>query len=357
MKKLFTLAVLAALVSFTATAQNQVLHMNTMADNWQVSAGAGLNAIADNGILTANGFALEAEVAHFFTPGFGLGLGWTGLNNRATDRLAIDWFAGENSFSFNQVYADLMWDITNTFGYKPNRRFSAQAFARGGAVFTSYNGNTSTELLIGAGLKAAVRIAGPVSAYAAVAAMIGRESAWRTYGDKIIFPTATVGVQYAFGKSRSWNKHEDTLVETVKTVTVKDTAAAKRAAALEAELNRLQNAQPQVVEVNTATSHVVYFDLDKDIISDRELAHLEYFLSQIEENKAYTLTIVGHADRETGNPRHNMGLSERRAVKVSSAIASLGDFSDRNISWKGDTSNPFDTAPKNRCCIITVEYK
>ena len=67
---------------------------------------------------------------------------------------------------------------------------------------------------------------------------------------------------------------------------------------------------------------IVYFNLDKDWLTEREKAHLEYFVKFLPEG--VTLTVTGHADKETGNPRHNMGLSQRRADTVVRTLTQLG---------------------------------
>ena len=67
------------------------------------------------------------------------------------------------------------------------------------------------------------------------------------------------------------------------------------------------------------------------------------------------VTIVGYADRGTGNPRLNMGYSKQRAEKfLSDLVSRYGvDASRITIDYKGDTVQPFpDDNDRNRCVIV-----
>jgi hypothetical protein len=67
------------------------------------------------------------------------------------------------------------------------------------------------------------------------------------------------------------------------------------------------------------------------------------------------VTIVGYADRGTGNPRINMGYSKQRAEKFLADLISRYnvDASRITIDYKGDTVQPFpDDNDRNRCVIV-----
>ena len=68
------------------------------------------------------------------------------------------------------------------------------------------------------------------------------------------------------------------------------------------------------------------------------------------------LSLVGYADKETGNPRINGKLSEERAKAVKAALVKRGVAADRiNADWKGDTIQPFANNEDNRVVIVIGE--
>lgn len=67
------------------------------------------------------------------------------------------------------------------------------------------------------------------------------------------------------------------------------------------------------------------------------------------------VTIVGYADRGTGNSRINMGYSKQRAEKFLADLVSRYnvDASRITIDYKGDTVQPFpEDNDRNRCVIV-----
>lgn len=76
------------------------------------------------------------------------------------------------------------------------------------------------------------------------------------------------------------------------------------------------------------------------------------FMKQYKDVK---VTIVGYADRGTGNPSINMGYSQKRAEKFRNDLVSRYgvDASRISIDAKGDTVQPFpNDNDKNRCVIV-----
>ena len=76
------------------------------------------------------------------------------------------------------------------------------------------------------------------------------------------------------------------------------------------------------------------------------------FMKQYKDVK---VTVVGYADRGTGNPSINMGYSQKRAEKFRNDLVSRYgvDASRISIDAKGDTVQPFpNDNDKNRCVIV-----
>ena len=69
------------------------------------------------------------------------------------------------------------------------------------------------------------------------------------------------------------------------------------------------------------------------------------------------VSIVGYADKGTGNPEINVMYAERRAAQCKDALVNKYgcDASRISIDSKGDTVQPFAENDKNRCVIIDSE--
>ena len=338
-----------ACLAIPAVAQNK----GHFTDNMFVELGGGINTIIDNGYRGEISPAIELAAGKWVAPGVAIRLGYHGLKNQTKDSSA-GWFAGEDAFGFNYGHLDWVFDPVQAFNYKADRRVSVAPYATAGVIVTSYNGNKNAEFSAGAGITARVRIAGRLSATADARVLLAREEAFRQAGEVIAFPSVTAGISYAVGhqgfrRKEATNElvfvpceHEDSLN------------------ALRKELDLLRNRKPEIVHDTVAVKkflavgNVVYFDLDKDFVSSREEAHIEYLLNLLDCVDC-TWSIVGHADKETGNPAHNLDLSHRRVENVKKVMMSLGIAENDIVTdYKGDTANFANTMQKNRCVTLTV---
>ena len=139
-------------------------------------------------------------------------------------------------------------------------------------------------------------------------------------------------------------------------------------AALEAEnakyKNLLDNGKTYIyqdgnfveTEATVATPAIVYFDRGSAKISDRELAHIEFYAENALDSDT-ELLLVGSADKATGNAKINQKLSEQRCANVKNVLTSKHGIAEGNIECQpeGDTNNIFDTPAKNRCVVIRIK--
>ncbi|MCQ2147596.1 MAG: OmpA family protein, partial [Bacteroidales bacterium] len=88
-------------------------------------------------------------------------------------------------------------------------------------------------------------------------------------------------------------------------------------------------------------------------LSQRELAHLEYYASSLSSDAKVTVT--GSADKQTGSAKVNQALSEKRANYVAKILVDKYGLDKDNITIvaDGDTNNVFDTPAKNR--VVTIK--
>jgi outer membrane protein OmpA-like peptidoglycan-associated protein len=116
---------------------------------------------------------------------------------------------------------------------------------------------------------------------------------------------------------------------------------------------------PAVIPPSRENSqNVVYFRLNSAKID----AHQEININNTAEYaKKHNLPIklVGYADRKTGNPDYNKGLSERRARAVAEQLTKkYGVSSDKiSIDWRGDEVQPYSVNEWNRVVIMNTDDK
>ena len=73
------------------------------------------------------------------------------------------------------------------------------------------------------------------------------------------------------------------------------------------------------------------------------------------EYPAAKLSVVGHADKDTGTPSRNLFLSEKRAQAVLNKLVELGVAKERiTTDFKGDKANQFPTPEENRVAVCVV---
>lgn len=116
---------------------------------------------------------------------------------------------------------------------------------------------------------------------------------------------------------------------------------------------------PEVVEKveipGISVGSVVYFRLNSDKVDPNQMINIRN-MAEFAKNNTETLTLVGYADRETGNSEYNYKLSQRRAESVKKVLVEqFGISADRiKTSWEGDRVQPYTTNVWNRVVIMDV---
>lgn len=357
---------------------------NGIWDNTFIGAGLGVNSGFNTGntgrvpYFIEPGLAVDLYAGKWFTPAVGARVGYYGLTERAF-----------NDFQHN-FSLDLLWDATTTFdGYKETRVWSWIPYARTG--FNVMNGNPAWALGAGLLVKWHPSWLGErwnINFDGRGTLVPDKEGyGWNDSGAgapaQIAVPLAlTAGVSYHFNKT-GFDRHSsitptiipipftledyNALEQKVAELEKENAELKDKIAALEeenAKYRDLANGQNYVyqdgefIATDSAKGAPVclYFDCGKAVLSERELAHLEFFAqSVLDENSKVTVT--GSADKQTGTARINQKLSEQRAEYVKNILVKKYGLSADNIETvaEGDKNNVFDTPAKNRCATITVK--
>ena len=391
------LAAAGLLLSVSATAQENAnrdadgkvvrgpYETNGFWDNTFIGAGIGLNAGFNSGnvggiqLVTTFGEAFDLYAGKWFTPAVGARVGYYGFSN-------------SGFFLFNQhnFSLDLLWDITTTIdGYRETRVWSWIPYFRTG--FNLMNGDPTWGL--GGGLIAKWHPSWLGERWninfdgRGVLVPDKEGYHWNDSGSgapaQISIPLAlTVGVSYHFNKT-GFDRHNsvtptiipvpftleeyNALEQKVADLEKENAELKDKIAALEEENEKYRNlANGQTYEyvdgefVATDSAKgapgVFYFDCGKATLSERELAHLEFFAQSVLDSNS-SVVVTGSADKQTGTARVNQKLSEQRADYVKKLLVKKYGLSEDNIETvaEGDKNNVFDTPAKNRCVTIRVK--
>ena len=100
----------------------------------------------------------------------------------------------------------------------------------------------------------------------------------------------------------------------------------------------------------------IFFALNSALLQKDQQSKIDAMVAYMEKNPASKVAITGYADKETGNPRINMTLSEKRAKIVADALKDKGIAPDRIVTdFKGDTVQPFRLPEVNRVSVCIAE--
>ena len=100
----------------------------------------------------------------------------------------------------------------------------------------------------------------------------------------------------------------------------------------------------------------IFFALNSALLQKDQQSKIDAMVAYMEKYPASKVAITGYADKETGNPRINMTLSEKRAKIVADALKAKGIAGDRIVTdFKGDTVQPFRVPEENRVSVCIAE--
>ena len=360
----------------------------------QLQGGAGYTVGETTDFATLVSPAASLNFGYNFTPVTGLrvGLGgWQGKGYHVFQQT-------DYSFKYGQLTADAMFNLCNLFGgYNHKRVVSVVPFIGVGAylgleneaaagLISSRNENMRylwepVKPFFGAraGLQFDFRLTDNLSLNLEGVANGIDDHFNSKDGDNIDWQIdALLGLTYRFGATtRASKAYADELAladalaaaaaaekaaALAKEQADKDIAAAKKAAddkvakaeaQAKAEALKLQQelaaayAKPQVN---------VFFELNKSKIQESEEYKIDLVVAYLLTNPDAVVELVGYADKNTGTPRYNKALSDRRAKAVAKYIKAKGISAKRIVTdHKGDTVQPFAVNEENRVVICTVE--
>ena len=364
---------------------------NRFGDNWFIGIGGGINSYLAKDAYGKIGIAVDANFGKWFTPTIGARLGYRGITNTKVN--AIDNTDQLTKWMPHNAHLDLLWNMSNSFGgYKETRFWDIIPYVSMATLIHCYDAASGDKIKnweFGAGLGFLndFRLGKHVDLFLDLSALAVRSQAL-TVGegwikDRVaVLPTATLGLIFNLGKS-NWDRHSsitpvvipvpftldqyNALKDRVDALEKENAELKDKIAALEEENAKYKNLKDgqtylykdgEFIETEAktiSTPAIVYFDIDKAKLSQRELAHLEYYAQSLDENSE--IKLVGSCDSKTGTAEYNQKLSEKRVDYVKDLLVNKYNVKEENIEAvaEGSSNNLFDTPAKNRCVTLKVK--
>lgn len=363
---------------------------NQFGDNWFVGVGGGINLFMDGGYKTALGGALDVNAGKWITPAIGLRAGYSGLTGAewSENSSVLGLTLNENKdmfkqkFGFAYLHADVMWNISHAIGgYKETRLWNFIPYAHTGFLKTYDRGDdaqnfSDREFAMGLGLLNNIRLCERVDLTLDVRGILTKGQHHAAVGGVSGAIQTTVGVAVNLGKTnwtRAANWHNPSDVDALAAAAASAAALTAANAALADEKAELEKANADLAQANADLKKALedaeanagltevgpaafYFEIGQTTLSDKELAHLDFYLSNVLPYvKGKTATVItGSADKKTGTTRRNQYLCQKRAEYLQKILSEkygidASDFKvNTNIATEGD-------AALGRAVVISFE--
>ena len=366
MKKLLTIVAIAMLTVLSANAQGN--------DKGRLKSYSFIEA--QGGVqLTSTDAPMDKLITptaalsfgHYFYPAVGVRLHANAWQSKSGFQ-ALDQYY---KWKYVTTDADLLLNLTNLFS--KNYKHALNVILVGGfglnyawdndelRAITAQHRDLNTELAwdknrfshnIRAGLRLETDVTKPIGLSLEVDAnsLSDRFNSKMNNSDDWMF-TAMLGLSFRFGhkyKKCECKKEEPVVVpEPVPVVEPEPKPEPKPEPVVE------KKPEPKVVTVKEQLHEEIFYVICKSDpeVGKRQMQKVADFMKR---NPNAKVSVVGYADKGTGNPRLNMGYSKKRAENCrQELIDGYGcDVSRISVDYKGDTVQPFDENDKNRCVII-----
>ena len=327
-------------------------------DNIFVGGGVGIMSVLNDGV-TAPTFNFNLSAGKYITPTWGVRGQFSGMWQKLDKQ--DNGFEGKTK-SFAELNFDAMLNITNLFGYNPDRAIDFYAFAgptlnfakavdtnltisQDGTETTSYNEHgmkTRIGATVGLGLAYnvdqnwAVNLEGRVGATPSI---FGDQSDCRKAEATA---RLTIGATYTFG-GKNFAKVQDKVVEKV----------------VEKEVIKevpVEVVKEVIKEIPGAASAAIFFKIGKAVISAEGMVNVKLMAKVIKDNPNAVYKVAGFADKGTGSVETNQKLSEKRAQAAYDALVAEGvNPNQLEKVAMGGTDPMFEKAYLNRVVILEVK--
>lgn len=357
---------------------------NTFWHNWFISVGAGGQVYFGDHDKQA-GFgdriapALDIAVGKWFTPGIGVRLMYSGLQQRGATKHPGDKYEDsahgtgapvqgggaphwleKQKFNMGNIHADVLFNFSNLFcGYNPKRVWNCSPYAGLGWAMV-WESPSAKEVSANVGVLNSFRLCDALDLNLDVRGMFVNDrfdgEGGGKFGEGML--SATIGLTYKF-KKRGWERGKtvvrydnDALNEMRRRV---DELSAANEALKKALVDK-NNSKAEVLVKKIAAANLVTFKIGKSKLSNEARANLGMMAEVIKQGDSKAVyTITGYADAGTGSKELNERLSRNRAQAVFDCLTKeFGvSASQLRMDYKGGVDNMFYDDPRLSRAVIT----
>ncbi|MDR2764199.1 MAG: OmpA family protein [Tannerella sp.] len=274
---------------------------------------------------------------------------------------------GQQEFQWINPHADIMWDITNFWApYKEKKVFHLIPFVglgygvRAGTTVDGISYSRSESLTANGGAQLLFRLSKRVDLFLEGQYVLVGDHWNRTSTDRHEYDRpfeAMLGLNFNLGRK------EFEVLEPMDYALLNDLNS--QINALRARNSELEKrpeycpecppAAPALAQAKEYINNTVFFRLNSAKIDKNQEGNI-FNTAEFAKKKGAAIKLVGYADRKTGNPDYNKGISERRAKAVAKQLIDKYGISSHNISieWRGDEIQPYEENAWNRVVIMNT---
>lgn len=328
--------------------------------------------------------ALDFSVGKWFSPNIGVRLMYSGLSAKGATQTWNNSGTGgyyntgkpvpgkdthdygylyKSDFDFLTLHADVLFDLTNIIGGYNSRRVYGCAPYVGVGWGHVYSKPHQNSVIGNVGVYNMFHLGKGFDINLDLRATITNDSFDGEVGRRDfdgIF-SVTAGVSYTF-KPRGWKTRMVKVVE-YDNEAVNDLR--RQVAELIAANEKLEREMAgKTVDhktvVNVGGKYLIYFPINVSELSNADRAQLEQVADMIKNSpKGSVYSVIGYADKSTGNAEINETLSRERAQSVRNYLVNqFGIAADRlDVKWMGGVGNMFFNDPALSRVVIIAPKK
>ncbi|MDR1455089.1 MAG: OmpA family protein [Tannerella sp.] len=283
-----------------------------------------------------------------------------GLMNNFSDN-------SQQEFKWINPHADIMWDITNFWApYKEAKVFHFIPFVglgygvRAGMSENNISYSRSESLTANGGAQLLFRLSKRVDLFLEGQYVLVGDHWNRTYTDRHEYDRpfeAMLGLNFNLGR-KEFEVLEPMDYALLNDLNSQINALRARNSDLEKRPEYCPECPPVPAPVQGTKEYMnntVFFRLNSAKIDRNQEGNI-FNTAEFAKKRGAAIKLVGYADKKTGNPDYNKGISERRARAVAKQLVDKYGISSNNISieWKGDEIQPYEENAWNRVVIMNT---
>jgi outer membrane protein OmpA-like peptidoglycan-associated protein len=365
---------------------------NRFGDNWFIGAGGGINLFINKDNTPAVGPSVDASLGKWFTPSIGMRVGYQGIISRVWSEQPSVFGADMDpeqamfaqKFGYMYIHGDFLLNFSNAVsGYKQTRFWNFVPYLHAG-YYRAYGLKdvdfADNEIAGGAGLLHNLRLTERLDLIIDMRATVVNGRAHAASRPAVI-PSVTAGLAVDLGYPG--------FIRVSSVLDAVELASLEREAALEAAVAAMELANSSLMDENKKMSQandtlrveneklkkrishqpdyveffeniepaVIFFEIGKTELSEKELAHLDFFaknlIARADSLTKLNVTLLGSADSNTGSMKRNRHLSQARAEYVCNVLIERYGIDPGRLEVRSEVMKADQSPEMSRAVILS----